>query len=163
MPVELVEAKGRSHVSDFVALPARVHRGHLGWVPPLRSEEFRFLDSRKNLAHAYCTFVPVLAYRDGRAVGRIVGIVNHRYNELRGERTARFSQLESIEDCEIAHALLGYVERWARDLDMTRIVGPMGFTDQDPEGFLIDNFTTRATIATYHNYEWGFFQNYEIP
>ncbi len=154
MPVELIEAKGRGKVGDFIALPARIHRRHRGWVPPLRSEELRFLDSRKNLAHAYCTHVPVLAYRDGRALGRIVGIVNHRYNELRRETTARFSQLECIEDREIALALLGYVERWARGLGMTRIVGPMGFTDQDPEGFMVEGFDEEPALASFQNFEY---------
>jgi GNAT superfamily N-acetyltransferase len=154
MTVELVEARRRSQIRDFVALPARLHRGHRGWVPPLRTEELRFLDPEKNLAHAYCTHVPVLAYRDGRAVGRIVGIVNHRYNRLRGERSARFGQLECVEDREIAHALLEYVEHWARDLEMTRIVGPMGFTDQDPEGFLVEGFDEEPALASNQNPEY---------
>jgi len=154
MHVELVEAKRRGQIRDFVALPARIRRDHRGWVPPLRSEESRFLDSRKNLAHAYCTHVPVLAYRDGRAVGRIVGIVNHRYNEHRGEKTARFAQLECVEDREIAQALLGYVESWARKLEMTRIVGPLGFTDQDPEGLLVEGFDEEPALASNQNREY---------
>jgi GNAT superfamily N-acetyltransferase len=154
MSIELVKVWRRGQKRDFVNLPARIHQSHRSWVPPLRWEEGRFLDSRKNLAHAYCGHVPVLAYRDGRAVGRIVGIVNHRYNEMRQERTARFSQLECVEDPQVALTLLEYVERWARDLGMTRIVGPMGFTDQDPEGFMVEGFDEEPALASFQNFEY---------
>ena len=87
-------------------------------------------------------------------VGRAMGIINHRYNEHRNEKTARFGYLETYEDQEAFHALLGYIEDWARAKGMTKIVGPYGFSDQDPEGFLIEGFEHRATIATYYNFEW---------
>jgi hypothetical protein len=83
-----------------------------------------------------------------------MGIINARFNEYRKEKVARFGYLETWEDREVIHALLGRVEEWARAEGMTRIVGPYGFSDQDPEGFLIEGFANRATIATYYNFEW---------
>jgi hypothetical protein len=83
-----------------------------------------------------------------------MGIINHRFNEHRGERTARFGYFDVVEDREAFTALLRAVEDWARAKGMTRIVGPYGFSDQDPEGFLIEGFEHRATIATYYNFEW---------
>jgi hypothetical protein len=83
-----------------------------------------------------------------------MGIVNRRYNELRNERTARFGYLECSEEKEVAHALLDYVEDWARNKGMNKIIGPMGFTDQDPKGFLVEGLENEPTIATYYNFEY---------
>ncbi len=77
-----------------------------------------------------------------------------RYNEHRNEKTARFGYLETYEDQEVVHVLLARIEDWARAKGMTRIVGPYGFSDQDPEGFLVEGFDHRATIATYYNFPW---------
>jgi hypothetical protein len=83
-----------------------------------------------------------------------MGVINRKYNEIRNEKTARFGYLETWEDEGIVRALLERVEEWARAHGMTKIIGPYGFTDQDPEGFLIEGFENRATIATYCNFEW---------
>ncbi len=96
----------------------------------------------------------MLAWRDGRPVGRIMGIVNSRFNAYRNVQLARFGYLEAPEDPETVHALLAAAEAWARGQGMTRIIGPYGFSDQDPEGFLIEGFENRATIATYYNFDW---------
>ena len=84
-----------------------------------------------------------------------MGIINHRYyNDSRQEKTGRFAYWECWDDQEVAHALLGYVENWARQKGMDKLIGPYGFSDQDPEGFLIEGFEHLATIATYHNFEY---------
>jgi hypothetical protein len=83
-----------------------------------------------------------------------MGIINHRYNDLREEKTARFAYLETREEERTVHALLAAVEDWAREKSMTRVVGPYGFSDQDPEGFLIEGFEHRAALVTYCNFEW---------
>jgi hypothetical protein len=83
-----------------------------------------------------------------------MGIINHRYNEQRREKTARFGYFETYEDAEVFNALLGRIEDWARDKGMTRIIGPYGFSDQDPEAWQIEGFENPATIATYHNFPW---------
>lgn len=154
MALEVREVAGRKARTEFVSLPARVHRDHPGWVPPLLSEELRFLDARKNPAHAYCECLPLMAFRDGQAVGRAVGIVNHRYNRLRGIRTARFGQLECVDDQAVAHSLLALLERWACRQGMTALVGPAGLTDQDPEGLLVEGFEEEPALASYQNREY---------
>jgi hypothetical protein len=83
-----------------------------------------------------------------------MGIINKRYNEHRNEKTARFGYFDVYEDREAFRAILRHIEDWARAKGMTKIVGPYGFSDQDPEGFLIEGFEHRATIATYYNFEW---------
>jgi hypothetical protein len=83
-----------------------------------------------------------------------MGIINHRYNNFRQERNARFSYLECREDQEVAHTLLNNIEKWAKANGMRKIVGPMGFSDQDPEGFLIEGFDHIPTLATYYNFKY---------
>jgi hypothetical protein len=154
MDLHIRQVNDRSDLKEFIFLPEKIHANHHPWVPPLYLHEWQYFDPRKNLDFAYCDRVLLLASRGKEMVGRIMGIINHRYNEIRDERTARFAYLETWEDDEIVHALLAGVEDWARNKGMTKIIGPYGFSDQDPEGFLIEGFEHRATIGTYCNFEW---------
>jgi hypothetical protein len=117
-------------------------------------DDKKYFNPKKNKAFGYCDVVMRLAYRDGRPVGRIMGIINRRFNEHRGSKIARFGYIESIEDREVVKAMITSVEAWAKAKGMDRIIGPYGFSDQDPEGFIIEGFENRATIATYYNTEW---------
>ncbi len=154
MGLEVRAVSTRRDLKTFIYLPEEIHRGHANWVPPLYADDRKYFDRKKNKAFSYCAAVLFLAWRDGRPVGRIMGAINSRYNEYRNVRLARFGYLETREEPETVHALLGRVEDWARGQGMTRIIGPYGFSDQDPEGFLIEGFENRATIATYYNFEW---------
>ncbi|MGQ9471368.1 MAG: hypothetical protein ACUVR0_06730 [Candidatus Aminicenantales bacterium] len=154
MALEIKEVVSDSDRKTFVFLPAKIHKGHANWVPPIWMDEKKYFDPKKNRAFSYCDTIMLLAYRDGRPVGRIMGIINRRYNEFRKEKTARFGYLETYEDKEAVHALLARIESWAHSKGMVKVVGPYGFSDQDPEGFLIKGFENRATIATYYNFEW---------
>lgn len=154
MPIRVVPVAGRHDLTAFVRLPARLHRNDHGWVPPLLMDERRAFDPKRNLALAYCDHALWLAYDGPHLVGRVAGIINRRYNTLRGERTGRFSHFESAADEAVARTLLTQVEDWSRAAGMERIVGPMGFTDQDPEGFLVEGFEEEASIATCQNAPW---------
>jgi len=154
MNINLIEVTNKKHLKTFIYLPEKLHRGRKNWVHPIYLDEWTYFNPKKNKAFSYSDTLMLLAERDGQVVGRIMGIINHRYNEVRHEKTARFGYLESIQDQEVVHALLSRVEQWAREKGMTRIIGPYGFSDQDPEGFLIKGFEHRATIATYYNFEW---------
>ena len=150
---EILPKKGKD-LKTFINLPEKIHAGHKNWVHPLTSDDWKYFDRKKNKAFVYCDTIFLLAYKDGRPVGRIMGIVNKRYNEYRHEQTARFGYFETYEDKEVFLALLHHVEDWARAKGMTKMVGPYGFSDQDPEGWLIEGFEFHATIATYYNFEW---------
>jgi hypothetical protein len=154
MAIELREVQTRRELKEFIYLPEKIHKDHANWVPPLYLDEWKYFDREKNKAFGYCPASLLLARRDGRTVGRVMGIVNSRFNDYRNVKLARFGYLETWEEPEVVHALLGRVEDWARGLGMTRIIGPYGFSDQDPEGFIIEGFENRATIATYYNFEW---------
>jgi hypothetical protein len=153
-PIEIKEVQARKDLRKFIYLPERIHRGHSTWVPPIYMEEWRYFDSGKNRSFGYCDTILLLACRGKEVVGRIMGIINHRHNAIAHERTARFAYLETWEDMDVAHGLLHRVEEWARGRGMRKIIGPFGFSDQEPEGFLIEGFEHRATIATYHNFPW---------
>ena len=153
MALEIRGVKNRKDLKTFIYLPEKIHANHENWVHPIYMDEWNYFNPKKNKSFTYCDTILLLAFREGKPVGRIMGIINSRYNEQRNEKTARFAYLETWEDEEVVHALLSQVEEWARQKGMTRIIGPYGFSDQDPEGFLIEGFENRATIATYYNFE----------
>ncbi len=154
MKITIREVKSRKDRKIFIYLPEKIHVNHENWVHPIYMDEWTYFNPKKNKAFDYCDAILLLAYREKEPVGRIMGIINNRHNDYSGVKTARFGYLETWENKEVIRALLQAVERWAREKGMTRIIGPYGFTDQDPEGFLIEGFETRATIATYYNFEW---------
>jgi GNAT superfamily N-acetyltransferase len=154
MALEIREVENRKDLKTFIYLPEKVHANQENWVHPIYMDEWNYFNPQKNKAFTYCNTILLLAFRNGKTVGRIMGIINSRYNEQRKEKTARFAYLETWEDRDVVLALLSQVEEWARKKGMTRIIGPYGFSDQDPEGFLIEGFGNRATIATYYNFEW---------
>jgi len=154
MPVEIRPVENRRDLKEFIFLPEKIHRNHPKWMPPIYTDDWRYFDAKRNRSFTYCDTVLALAGQDGKLVGRIMGMINRRHNETSGEKTARFGFIEAYEDEAVAHALLKYVEDWGRKLGMNRMVGPMGFTDQDPEGFLIEGLDEEPTIATYYNFAY---------
>jgi hypothetical protein len=154
MGIEIREVRGKKDLKTFIYLPENIHANHANWVHPIYMDEWKYFDPKKNRAFSYCDTIVLLAFRGKEAVGRIMGIINYRYNEYKKQKTARFGYLEAWEDEEVIRALLGRIEDWAKMKGMTTVVGPYGFSDQDPEGFLVEGFENRATIATYYNFEW---------
>jgi hypothetical protein len=154
MAIEIKQVKTGKELEAFIFLPEKIHAGRANWVPPIYVDERKYFDPKKNKAFGYCDTILLLAFRGNDLVGRAMGIINNRFNEYRKVKIARFGNLETREDPEVVHALLHRVEEWARGKGMNRIIGPYGFSDQDPEGFIIQGFENRATIATYYNYEW---------
>jgi len=154
MGLEIREVASKKDLKIFIHLPAKIHAGQHQWVPPVYMDERKYFDPKKNKAFSYCQAVLWLAFREGKPAGRVMGIINNRFNDYRGVKIARFGYLEAWEDPEVVHALISTVENWARREGMTRMIGPYGFSDQDPEGFIIEGFEHRATIATYYNFEW---------
>jgi len=154
MTIEIREVKTKSDLKTFIQLPEAIHAGQENWVHPIYPDEWKYFNGEKNKAFAYCDTLLLLAFKEGKPAGRIMGIINRRFNEYRKEGIARFGYFETWEDAEVFHALLARVEDWARRKGMTRIIGPYGFSDQDPEGWIIEGFENRATIATYYNYEY---------
>jgi len=125
---------------EFIYLPSKVHKNDSGWLPPIYLDEWILFDKKNNKSYQYADAVLYLAYKDKKPAGRIMGIVNNRYNTINNENHGRFCFLECYEDQEVLHALIVKVETWAKEKGMTKIVGPLGFSDKDPQGLQIEGF-----------------------
>ena len=154
MAIEIKQVLGKRQLRQYIHLPAKLHKGHSNWVPPLYMDEKTYYNPRKNKSFQYSDTIQFLAYKNGQVAGRVMGIINRRYNESRNEKHARFSWLESPEDPEIVSSLLNATEDWAREKGMVKIVGPLGFSDKDPQGLLVEGFDEPMVIATTCNYPW---------
>ena len=154
MALEVAEIRNRRELREFIYLPARVNRTNPLWIPPIYMDDWKFFDPKKNRAFQHADTVLALARRDGKVVGRVMGIINRRGNELRHESNGRFGFIECYEEQDVFKALIAFVEEWARRLGMKKLVGPMGFSDQDPQGFLYEGFDHEPTLASFHNFPY---------
>jgi hypothetical protein len=156
MTVTIKPVTTRSDLRTFIRLPALIHEGHPQWVPPLAYLERLYFDPRKNPSLRTHETGMALAFRDGRPAGRILTGIHHGYNTLRGEKTARFTCLESSDDPEVMDALLGFAERRARERGMDRIVGPMGLSDSvpEPQGLQVEGFEHNPSLMTNCNHPY---------
>jgi len=154
MKIQVKPVCTRHDLREFIHLPAKIHRGHANWVPPIYSDEWSFFKSGKNKAFDYCDVIMLLAYRGDKLVGRIMGIINRKYNELHREKHARFNYLETWDDREVIDVLLRYVEDWARIKGMEKVVGPLAFSDKDPQGYLVSGFNEPISVATHCNFQY---------
>lgn len=144
----------KKELSKFVKFGIDHYKGNPYFVPPLRQDDVNTLRPDKNPAFDFCEAKSFMAYRDGKPVGRITGIINNVVNERTGEKSLRFGFVEFIDDPEVSDALFDAVEDWGREKGMTRIVGPMGFSDMDHEGMLVEGFDELGTMATIYNYPY---------
>jgi len=154
MSIEIREVTSRKDLRTFIYLPEKIHAGHANWVHPLYIDDWIFFDPKKNRSFSYCDTVRAIAYKDGKPVGRIMGLINRRYNQFHNENNGRFCFLEGGKDIAIFKALLEYVEAWARSKGMVKLVGPLGFSDKDPQGCMIEGFNERVVIASNYNFSW---------
>ncbi|MCM1347906.1 MAG: N-acetyltransferase [Firmicutes bacterium] len=143
-----------SQLRDFVRFGIDLYKDNPCYVPPLRMDELQTLNPRKNPAFDFCKAQSFLASKDGKYVGRIVAIVNDVANERSGKKEARFGFVDFIDDDEVTDVLFKAAEDWAKAQGMDEIVGPMGFTDMDHEGMLVDGFDEMGTMATIYNYPY---------
>lgn len=149
--LEIVEVKTRAQLRKFVTVPNVMYKDIEQFVPSFYGDDLADWDPKKNPAFAYCEARAFLAYRDGKIVGRIGAILSHRSNEKWGTNRMRFSQPDFIDDPEVSDALFGTVENWAREKGCTEIHGPLGFSDMDREGMLVEGFDQRNMFITYYN------------
>ncbi len=145
---------GKRELKEFIYLPARIHKNHHNWVPPIYMDEWVFFNPQKNKSFDFCDTTLALAYRDKEVVGRIMGIIHNKYNILNNLNDARFCFMETYEDAEVFHALIEYIEKWAKEKGKTRVVGPLGFSDKDPQGFMVEGFDQPIVLATNGNFPY---------
>lgn len=144
----------KSELRKYVQFGIDLYAGNDCFVPPLVFDEINTFMPDKNPAFEYCRSQSFMAYRDSVPVGRITAIVNTAANKKFGKKDVRFGWVDFIDDKDVVNALFKAVEVWGRRQGMTRIVGPMGFSDMDPEGMLIEGFNEMGTMATIYNYAY---------
>ncbi len=149
--VIIKEVTSARQLHDFIYLPEKVHRNEPTWLPPLYMDERLLFNKKKNKSYKYADAILLLAYRGKKPVGRIMAIVNNRYNEIHKENHGRFCFMECYDDKEVFHALIASAEDWARNKGMTRLVGPLGFSDKDPQGFQIEGFEYPMIMTSANN------------
>jgi hypothetical protein len=141
-------------LKQFVSFQYSLYRGNKYWVPPVRSDELKSLMKEKNPAFKFYEVKYWLAYKDGKIAGRIAGMINKKYNERWNARAVRFGWFDFIDDMEVSRALLNTLEKWAEMNGMNYIHGPLGFSDMDGEGMLIEGFEELSTLGSLYNYPY---------
>ncbi|MFO8184520.1 MAG: hypothetical protein R6U39_10135, partial [Candidatus Aegiribacteria sp.] len=154
MSANVIPVRSRRDMDRFIKFPFSLYSDDPLWVPPLISHERAQFDPDRNPAYRYCDSRFFLLQRDGRTVGRVAALVNRRYLEKTGRQCGRFGWFECIEDREAAGMLMDAAENWLADRGMTELSGPMGFTDNDMTGFLVEGFEELPTIAGSYNPPW---------
>ena len=151
--IEIREALTRREQREFLNFLLELYKDEPCFVPPLWMDEKKIF--KKNYVYYdTCEAVYYNAYKDGRMVGRISGILQKAANEKNGERRVRFTRFDSINDTEVAKALFGAVEKWALEKGMDTVCGPLGFSDLEREGLLIEGFDKLSTFEEQYNYEY---------
>ena len=152
--IEIREATDRRNLKEFIFLPAKLHQHHINWIPPIYSDEWHYFNKNKNLAFSYCDTIILVAYVNEKPVGRIMGIINNRYNKEKSAQVARFSLFECINNQDVAHELFQTIERWSASKGMDQLIGPFGMYYHDPIGFQVEGFEHIPAISTYYNFEY---------
>lgn len=135
----------------FTRFPSTLFKHIQSYVPALEMDELLVFDKLKNPVHEYCESVRFLAYKDNLVVGRIAGIINHQYNKEFSTKTVRFSRIDMIDDIDVTKALIDAVSRWGLSKGQTDMIGPMGFTDMDRMGLLVQGFEYLNMFITIWN------------
>jgi len=154
MDITIHEVNTRKELKQFVKFPFTLFAGCKYWVPPLIQGEMQTLRKDVNPSFDYCEAKYWLAYRDGKIVGRIAGIINHRAIDKWRQRLVRIGWVDFIDDMEVSRALFDTVENWAKERGMDGTHGPLGFTDMDYEGLVVEGFDKIPTIANIYNYPY---------
>ncbi len=154
MSVEIVKVETMGQLKKFVRYNYELYKDNPYAVPELYEDAMNTLRRDRNAAFEFCEADYFLALRDGKVVGRVAAIINHRANERWGIKAARFGWVDFIDDAGVVDALFATVEQWARERGMTELQGPLGFTDLDREGMLVEGFDRLGTMATIYNFPY---------
>lgn len=149
--VDVVKIRCKREMDDFIHLPFYIYKDCRQYVPDLDVDVRNLFDQRKNPAYEFSQIQPFVAYRNEVAVGRVVGIINRKANEKWQTRNVRFSMLEFIDDFKVSEALIEAVSQWGQSQGMEAIHGPLGITDFDKEGMLVEDFHLTGSMNTVYN------------
>ena len=154
MAVEIKKVTTKAELKKFIRFNYEFYKDNPYSVPDLYDDMLNTFSPQKNAAFEFCEADYFLALRDGKIVGRVAAIINRRANDTWNKHTVRFGWIDFIDDIEVSTALINTVKEWGRERGMTEIEGPLGFTDMDAEGMLIEGFDQLSTMATIYNYPY---------
>ena len=152
--IEIKKVESKKDLKTFIDFHYDLYEGNEYDVPNLFSDEMNTLRQDKNAAFEFCEAEYYLAYKDGKLAGRVAAIINHKANNKWGKKSVRFGWIDFIDDREVSKALLDAVEKYGKEKGMEDVVGPLGFTDMDPEGMLVWGFDQLGTMPTIYNYAY---------
>lgn len=154
MAITVKKVSSKKELKTFIRFNYELYRNNPYSVPDLYDDMLNTFSAEKNAAFEFCEADYFLAYKDGKVVGRVAAIINNRANETWVKKEVRFGWIDFIDDLEVSKALLDKVEEWGKERGMESIVGPLGFTDMDAEGMLVEGFDQLGTMATIYNYPY---------
>ena len=161
--ISVKEVVSKKDIKEFIDFPLKLYKDNKQFVPPLYSDEKK-LFTEKNHYNKIAKSIYFNAYKDGKMVGRIQGIIQNQYNELHKEKRVRFTRFDSIDNQEVANALFSELEKWAKNEGMDTLCGPLGYSDLEREGLLIDGFDEEQTFEEQYNYSYyqRLIENYSL-
>ena len=151
--IQIVPVRGRKMLKEFIRFPLGLYKDCDKWVPAFEGDEFKSLGP-DNPSLSFCERELYLARRDGKTVGRVAAILNHKANEKWNEKTVRFGWIDFVEDIEVARALIDQVIVWGKAKGAEKVKGPLGFTDMDREGLLVEGFENESPFTVIYNYPY---------
>ncbi len=154
MAITIKKVTTRLKLERFIRFNYLLYKNNPYSVPDLFDDMLNTFNKKKNAAFEFCEADYFLAYREGKIVGRVAAIINHKANQTWNKKEVRFGWIDFIDDAEVSDALIRTVEEWGKERGMTHIQGPLGFTDFDAEGMLIEGFDQLSTMATIYNYPY---------
>lgn len=154
MSIEIRQVLKKRDLKKWVAFPNKLYKDVPSYVPFLFIDELSTFTKEKNPAHEFCDTKLFLAYKNGKIVGRIAGLINHAANKKWGTNAIRFTRFDFIDDYEVSEALFNEVVKWGKEQGLTTVMGPIGFTDIDHEGMLIDGFDEFNMSITFYNHPY---------
>ena len=154
MSIEIKQVTTKKELKTFIRFANKMYKGNKYYVPCMPFDEINTLDKSKNAAFDFCEAEYFLAYKNDVLVGRVAAIINHKANESWKVNQVRFGWFDFIDDIEVSSALLDKVIEFGKSKGMTQIVGPLGFTDFDPEGMLVEGYDRVSTMALIYNHPY---------
>lgn len=154
MTITIKKVTTKKELKKFIRFNYELYKNNPYSVPDLYDDMLNTFNPKKNPAFEFCEAEYFLAYKGEEIVGRVAGIINHRANDTWNKKEVRFGWLDFIDEEEVSSALLKAVEQWGKEKGMEAIVGPLGFTDMDAEGMLVEGFDQLSTMATIYNYSY---------
>lgn len=153
--ITIKKVETKKDLKKFIEFPNILYKDNPYYVPSLYSDEYNHLNLKKNPAHAYCDTIYYLAYdENNQIVGRVAGIINLAYNKDHNQLQARFNRIDFIDSFEVCKTLLDAIEDWAKEKGMEEVIGPIGFTDLDKQGLLVEGFEEMDMFITLYHFPY---------